>query len=309
MNKKNIFILFIILLLSVSIFYTDIYLLKRNFNSLILKVEKGDGYAKIYKKLGINYTILDKIYFRLNKHSLVYGTYEIKNNITKKELLEFLKNSDTQNVVLTIPEGFTQHKILERIESLGLANKEDMLEALNRVNFPYYHEKDNFDGYLYPETYFIPKNAGADFIAKTILGEFLKKFPEEKYPDKKKFYDNLKLSSIVMFEIYGKEREEVAGVFKHRLRINMRLQSDATLKYELKRMAYKKDLQENKSLYNSYKYEGLPPTPICNPDKETIDIVINAPESKYLFFFMDSKGRTYYSMTHEEHLRKRNEVK
>ena len=73
-------------------------------------------------------------------------------------------------------------------------------------------------------------------------------------------------------------------------------------------MAYKKELENNESLYNTYKHKGLPPTPICNPDKDTIEITINAPESEYLFFFM-SGGKTYYSKTHEEHLRKRNEVK
>lgn len=306
--KKIYITIFSIILISFGLFYTDIFVVKRNFNINSITVEKGDGFLNVYKKLGLSYTVLDKIYFKLNNQNLVTGNYEIKNNITKKELFELLKSTDTQNIVLTIPEGFTQNQIFERIESLGLANKEDMLRALNKVDFPYYHEKDNFDGYLYPETYFIPKNAGADFIAKTILGEFLKKFPSEKYPDKKKFYEDLKLASVVMFETGGDDREKVAGVFKHRLRINMLLQSDATLKYDLGRMAYKKELQNNESLYNTYKHKGLPPTPICNPDKDTIEITINAPESEYLFFFM-SGGKTYYSKTHEEHLRKRNEVK
>ena len=88
----------------------------------------------------------------------------------------------------------------------------------------------------------------------------------------------------------------------------MRLQSDATLKYVLKRKVVKKDVHETMSVYNTYRHKGLPPTPICNPNKKTIKATINAPVSKYLYFFM-SGDKTYYSMTHEEHLKKRNEVK
>ena len=185
-----------------------------------------------------------------------------------------------------------------------------MIAALNSIDFPYFHEKDNYDGYLFPETYFVSSNMSAKEIAKLILDEFMKNFPESDYPDKKKFYEDIKLASIVEFEIGFNEieSENVAGVFKNRLQKGMRLQSDATLKYVLKRKVLKKDLQENMSVYNTYRHKGLPPTPICNPNKKTIKATINAPVSKYLYFFM-SGNKTYYSMTHEEHLKKRNEVK
>ncbi|MBF4805652.1 MAG: endolytic transglycosylase MltG, partial [Pseudoleptotrichia goodfellowii] len=140
------------------------------------------------------------------------------------------------------------------------------------------------------------------------LNEFLKKFPPEKYPDKKKFYEQLKLASIVEAEVSDMaDKPKVAGVFLKRLEIGMKLESDATLKYELGRQALRDELKSNESVYNSYKVKGLPPTPIGNPPVETFKAVEKAEITDDLFFFT-YKGKTYYSKTHEEHLKKRKET-
>ncbi|CAM3081609.1 endolytic transglycosylase MltG [Streptobacillus felis] len=310
MKRKLIILLIALLPLSYS--YMDMSISKKNINQEIVYVEKGDTIKKIYSKFNFKYGIVDKIFLKINPKlaNIKEGMYKFNiGKISKIQLLKGLQEPYIDNITLTIPEGFTQKKLLKRIESLGLAIEEEMLEALNSIDFPFYHEKDNFDGYLYPETYLIPRGTEAKKIAEIILGEFSKQFPPENYNDKKKFYDDIKLASIVEFETGELEhKSKVAGVFKKRLRINMLLQSDATLKYELGRMAYKKELMESESLYNTYKHKGLPPTPICSPSKETIVETINAKEDKYLFFFMDG-GKTYYSETHEEHLRKRRSIK
>lgn len=309
---RKLLALSLILGIPVGYFFTDQFVLKNQINEEIISVEKGDTIKKIYDKYNFNYTILDKIFLKLNPKlsNLKEGMFKFENtNISKFELLNGLQKPYIDNVTLTIPEGFTQKQVFARLEKLGLATEEEMLNALNSVDFPYYHEKDNYDGYLYPETYLIPRGTKPSQIAETILNEFLKQFPSEDYPDKKRFYDDIKLASIVEFETGELEHKaKVAGVFKKRLRINMLLQSDATLKYELGRMAYKKELMESNSLYNTYKHKGLPPTPICSPSKETITETINAKEDKYLFFFMDGEN-TYYSETHDEHLRKRRSIK
>lgn len=72
---------------------------------------------------------------------------------TKYEIFNALSNAKLKQISLVIPEGFTQKQIFERIEKLGLASQDEMLNALNSPDFPYYHLKDNYDGYLYPETY------------------------------------------------------------------------------------------------------------------------------------------------------------
>lgn len=306
--KKYLVLLLLPLIYLIYITISFAYI-PQNLKGKRVEITRGMSYIKVYEKLGIKFNAIDKIYSRISKKTLKEGSFRFDKNISKRELINTL-NKPQGRIKLTIPEGFTQDQVLERIEALGLANKSEMIAALNSIDFPYFHEKDNYDGYLFPETYFVSSNMSAKEIAKLILDEFMKNFPESDYPDKKKFYEDIKLASIVEFEIGFNEieSENVAGVFKNRLQKGMRLQSDATLKYILKRKVLKKDLQENMSVYNTYRHKGLPPTPICNPNKKTIKATINAPVSKYLYFFM-SGDKTYYSMTHEEHLKKRNEVK
>ena len=102
------------------------------------------------------------------------------------------------------------------------------------------------------------------------------------------------------------DKPKVAGIFIKRLEIDMRLESDATLKYELGRQALRGELKTMETPYNSYKVKGLPPTPIGNPPVETFRAVEKAEVTDNLFFFTH-KGKTYYSETHEEHLKKRRE--
>ncbi|WP_066900609.1 endolytic transglycosylase MltG [Streptobacillus notomytis] len=312
MKKKMIIPLLFLLSLAYAII--DFKFNKKEVKEEIIFVGKGETIKKIYEKFNFKYNIFDKIYLKFNPDlsNIKEGKYRFKDKIISKYmLLNGMPNRyiSSDNITLTIPEGFTQKKVLARIERLGLATKEEMIKALNSVDFPYYHEKDNFDGYLYPETYLIPKGAKPLDVAKIILGEFVRQFPPKKYPDKKKFYDDIKLASIVELETGEFEhKSKVAGVFKKRLGINMLLQSDATLKYELGRKAYKKELMKSQSLYNTYKHKGLPPTPVCSPSKETIIETINAKEGEHLFFFMNGKD-TYYSETHDEHLRKRRSLK
>ena len=223
------------------------------------------------------------------------------------EKVKKIKSSETNGVRLTIPEGFTSKQVFARMEALELGTKEEIDKVLSKVDFPYPHENNNFEGYFYPETYIFPENVTTKQVIQTILAEFLKKFPPEKYPDKQKFYDNLKMASIVEAEVPdAADKPKVAGIFLKRLEIDMKLESDATLKYELGRQASRNELKSQNTPYNSYKVKGLPPTPIGNPPIETFKAVLNAEKTDNLFFFT-YKGKTYYSKTHEEHLKKRRE--
>lgn len=202
-------------------FFVDIFLIKYDISNKELIVKKGDNYKRIYKRLGLEHKITDRIFFKIDKKlneekfKLMPGEFEILGKNSKYEIIKAIRNTTLKEIPLSIPEGFTQKQILKRIEYLKLATKEEMIEALNSIDFPYYHLKDNYDGYLYPETYLFHVNVTPKDIAKTILNEFLKHFPSDKYPNKKEFYENLKLASIVEFETSdATQKELVAGVFK-----------------------------------------------------------------------------------------------
>jgi len=309
-NTLKVFyvIIFLILLMLLSFFY-NFFVAKKNYKDVNINVKKGTTFVQIYKDLKLRYGIIDRVYLKLNGGNvkLKVGTYKFNGKLSKYEIIRKIKKSETNGVRLTIPEGFTSKQVFARMEALELGSKEDIEKVLKEMEFPYPHPNNNFEGYFYPETYIFPENVKTKQVIETILNEFLKKFPPEKYPDKQKFYDNLKLASIVEAEVSDMaDKPKVAGIFIKRLEIGMRLESDATLKYELGRQATRNELKSQNTVYNSYKVKGLPPTPIGNPPIETFRAVLNAEKTDNLFFFTH-KGKTYYSKTHEEHLKKRRE--
>ena len=300
--------IFLILFMCLTLFY-NFFVAKKEYNNVNINIKKGTTFPQIYKELKLNYGIVDRAYLKLNggNMKLKVGTYKFNGKFSKYEIIKKIKSSETNGVRLTIPEGFTSKQVFARMEALELGTKEEIDKVLSEVDFPYPHENNNFEGYFYPETYIFPENVTTKQVIQTILAEFLKKFPPEKYPDKQKFYDNLKMASIVEAEVPDAvDKPKVAGIFLKRLEIDMKLESDATLKYELGRQASRNELKSQNTPYNSYKVKGLPPTPIGNPPIETFKAVLNAEKTDNLFFFT-YKGKTYYSKTHEEHLKKRRE--
>ena len=270
----NVFIsVFIIVNL---IFVYSFFMVKKDYKNKNVNITKGKSFQQIYKELGLNYEMIDKIYLKItgNSSNLKIGTYRFNGKYSRYEIVRKIQNKESNGVRLTIPEGFTKKQVYERINALGLGTEAEIDAALKEINFPYPHENNNFEGYFYPETYIFPEGVTTKQVIKTVLSEFLKKFPPEKYPDKNKFYDQLKLASIVEAEVSdAADKPKVAGVFIKRLKIDMKLESDATLKYELGRQALKGELKSKESPYNSYKVKGLPPTPIGNPPFDTFQAV------------------------------------
>ena len=306
---KFFYAIIVILLITVLTVFYNFFVARKEYKNVNVNVKKGTNFSQIYKDLKLNFGILDRIYLKTlgEDFKLKIGTYKFNGKLSKCEILKKLKNRDSNGIKVTIPEGFTKKQVYERLGALGLGSENEINKALSEINFPYPHENNNFEGYFYPETYIFNEGVTTKQVLQTILNEFLKKFPPEKYPDKQKFYDQLKLASIVEAEVSDpSDKPKVAGIFIKRLEIDMKLESDATLKYELGRQALRGELKTKETPYNSYKVKGLPPTPIGNPPVETFREVEKAEVTDDLFFFT-YKGKTYYSKTHEEHLKKRRE--
>ena len=116
------------------------------------------------------------------------------------------------------------------------------------------------------------------------------------------------LASIVEKETgRADERERVAAVFVNRLKANMRLQSDPTILYGLSggKTVWSRPIQKTeiaqKTAHNTYQIDGLPPTPICNPGRASIEAVLNPADTKELFFVADGTGRHVFAETAKEH--------
>lgn len=304
--------IFLVLIISIVMFVNYFFWSKHSYNNVVVDLKKGDTILNVYRELGLDYNLFDRIYSKLDPRisKINIGQYRFNGEFSKYDIVNKLKNDDIDIIKLTIPEGFTSKQVFNRIQELGLGTQLEIEEALNNINFPYKHENQNYEGYFYPETYIFAPNESTQVVIQTILNQFLKEFPIEKYGNDENFYRNLILASIVEAEVIeDNDKEEVAKIFLKRLNINMRLESDATLKYELGRQATARELKEMKTPYNSYRVSGLPPTPIGNPSKKTflfVEKAINNPTDN-LFFFTHN-GKTYYSKTHSEHLIKRRET-
>lgn len=309
MKKKLIGVL--IVLLIGTLFLGNKYLnekkIKRDYN-ITLDLKRGVSLNRFFQELGLD-NLFFKVYLKAEKNSgknIKAGHYEFKGQYTYEDILDVLEEGRDKYTSLTIPEGYSIDEIASLLKAKGYGNKEEMEKAFKKVkDFPYPTPNGNFQGYLYPETYYFSGDITAEKVVNRMLDEFLKKFPPNKYPNKNKFYKELIMASILEREAQiASEKPIMASVFYNRLKKGMKLASDATVNfaygYKKKRMYYK-DLKID-SPYNTYMYKGLPPAPIANPDYDSVMAAINPAKTNYLFFVATGGGKHTFTRTYREHL-------
>ena len=168
----------------------------------------------------------------------------------------------------------------------------------------------SLEGYLFPDTYEVWKDDLLNGLVTKQLNTFDQKVVIPLDADRKaagkSWHEVVTLASIVEGEVpTAADRKIVAGIFLHRMKLGMRLQSDATLNYVMPERNDRPDAQDLaiNSPYNTYDHDGLPPGPIGNPGFSAIDAVIHPTETDYLYFLTDGKGGVLYAKTYDEHLR------
>jgi len=242
---------------------------------------------------------------RSSRGSLKAGEYKIPASSSMSEVLSLLQAGKSLVYKVTIPEGWTTQKALERI-------------AANKVLKGNISDKPA-EGSLLPDTYVFQRGATRDDLVKRMRAA-QKKLLDELWDKRQKNLplktrsEVLILASIVERETgIGAERAQVAAVFVNRLNKKMRLQSDPTIIYglvggkgKMDRPISKKDIAE-KTRYNTYQIDGLPPTPIANPGRAAIAAVLNPDSTNDLFFVADGSGGHVFAKTlksHEENVAK-----
>lgn len=239
------------------------------------------------------------------KAPILAGEYEISPGMTPQAMLSLFQKGSNYQRFVTIPEGRTSYEIVQMLAD------EDELTGEIIVIPP--------EGSLLPETYSYTKGENRNEVIKRMqlaltqaLDEAWENRAEDLPFDTKE--DALVLASIIEKETaHPEERERVAGVFVNRLRRGMKLQTDPTVIYAhtlgepenngrgpLGRRLLKKDLQID-SPYNTYLYEGLPPTPIANAGRLAIQAAVNPEKNSYIFFVADGNGGHNFATTLAEH--------
>ncbi|MEO0088050.1 MAG: endolytic transglycosylase MltG [candidate division WOR-3 bacterium] len=255
------------------------------------------------------FSLYTKIFFK--EKSLKYGYYQLPKNFSEFKILLLLLKKYSIPVFVTIPEGLTIKEIAEILEKKGVCPKEEFLQyttspdVLKKYNifFP------TAEGFLFPDSYEFFTNSSPEVIFDRMCRRFWQIYLDLKRRYKTNLSDStiIILASIVEREAkVDYERPIIASVFLNRLKKGMRLESCATIEYllkERKKILSREDLKIN-SPYNTYRYKGLPPTPICNPSKKSLEAVLNPKKTDYYYFFTKNGITHIFSKTYSEHLNK-----
>ncbi len=227
----------------------------------------------------------------------------------------FARGPAREEIELTVIEGWTIHDIQKMLTDRGVdVRPSDFLASRFADNFSFLKGLPfnvTVEGYLFPDTYRVWKDQLPDALLRKQLDRFAQQTVEIRTGMSqrgKNLHELVTLASIVEKEVrHDADRPIVAGIFLNRLKDGMRLQSDATLNYILQsghdRLSTRE--LETDSLYNSYRYAGLPPGPISNPGKAALEAAFAPTESNYRYFLTDSSGKTYFARTLEEHVKNR----
>lgn len=255
------------------------------------------------------------------------GDYVLDRKMSIVEIVDVLTAGKVTRQVkkLTLIEGWTNKQFAESMEKRGIDTQSNFdLASKNDYSFKFLDiaKPFGYEGFLFPDTYEIPKDGGANELIAHALENFESKIKDKMLQDIQARNLSLKdviiLASIIEREVgrsssvelteevlatMQRERELVASVFYNRLKLGMMLQSDATVNYvtgKSDRQATFEDLEID-SNYNTYKYAGLPPGPIGNPGLDSIMAAIYPAQSDYLYFLSKPSGEAVFGKTIEEH--------
>ncbi|MBU6234660.1 MAG: endolytic transglycosylase MltG [Alphaproteobacteria bacterium] len=269
----------------------------------LVLIESGTGVRAMATQLknegviGEPYAFMAVVKLSGSGQSLKAGEYLFPAHISLNAAIDKIEKGDVYIRKVTVAEGLTSHDVA------AIINAADAMTG--QVAAPP-------EGSVMPDTYTYSRNDDrAKMLARmqTAMTNALdalweKRAPNLPFTTKEQA---LALASVVEKETgIGAERARIAGVFVNRLRAGMRLQSDPTVIYaitkgqsKIERVLYAH--LETDSPYNTYKYAGIPPGPICNPGVAAIEAVLNPETNDYLYFVADGTGGHVFARTMQEH--------
>ncbi|MBC5805755.1 MAG: endolytic transglycosylase MltG [Candidatus Eremiobacter antarcticus] len=235
--------------------------------------------------------------------------YTFPAHLSLREVTDVLRQGGRAPAVwLTIPEGFTAREIAQRVAGAGLSDARTFLQMTRSVDLRIDGAVTRgLEGYLFPDTYLVPRHDDARAIAGLMTAQFLAELPRDHAALAKRLGFTVPqivtIASMVEREAkVDDERAMMAGVYYNRLRIGMPLEVDATIEYAFPR--HKKLLTfadlKLETPYNTYLHGGLPPTPIANPGRKSLLAAFHPATVDYLYYVYRGGGRHQFSRTLEE---------
>lgn len=318
-NIRDILVFILISLITVGLihFYTVLFLpLSPGAEWKEIVIQKGMNFKEITSLLKKERIIKNDFIFDLLGRTfgitkkIRAGYYSLSPSQPLVEVFRTIKKGMIIEFTLTIPEGLTIEDIADTIEKLGFSKREDFISVTSDRGFikSLGLESDSLEGYLFPDTYLMPKGVTPQEIVVRMINRFREVITPEIENRAKEIGFTMRevitLASIIEREVQvDSERTIVSAVYHNRLRKGMPLQADPTAIYGRKRFnerITKKDLK-SESPYNTYRITGLPPGPIANPGLKSIKAALYPADVNYLFFVSKNDGTHHFSRTAKEH--------
>ncbi|HEX5810088.1 MAG TPA: endolytic transglycosylase MltG [Anaerolineales bacterium] len=254
--------------------------------------------------------------------SIQAGEYQLSTAMSAMDVAHELQDATPEQVTFVVLPGWRLEEVAESLPTSGLpVTYDEFLEAVKAPprEFNFLSGADSVEGFLYPDSYIFSRNISS---AEEMIYEMVRNFAAHLTPDLTNgferqgltVYQAVTLASLVEREaVQDDEQPLIASVYLNRLKIGMKLDADPTVQYAIGYNFLQQswwtnpltliDLQVN-SVYNTYIYEGLPPTPIANPGLGAMRAVAFPAESDYIFFRArcDGSGFHEFSETFDEHL-------
>ncbi len=296
-----------------------------------IQIPSGSGASTIAELLYDNGVIASKSEFlstlrRMSaEQSLKSGAFRFTTGASTSEIVDLLvAGPNGDSLTLTIPEGYTVKSIASKVQDANLGiSYDDFINQAKASNYVADYsflegaQNDSLEGFLFPKTYTFEAGVTADTVIRTMLNQFQSELAtlDLTYPQGRglSVAQMVNLASIVEKESDENTRTQVAAVFYNRLN-NMGepnygyLQSDATTAYSVGHDPSGTEVHDANDPYSTYAYQGLPPTPICNPGLAALQAVCSPDQTMiddgyFYFYFWTKDGVTQYafSKTYEEH--------
>jgi peptidoglycan lytic transglycosylase G len=243
------------------------------------------------------------------------GEYRFDRPMRPSEVIQKLARGDVYERLITFPEGLTLREMAAIFESKGFGPAASFVQAAGDPSpvADIDPQARDLEGYLFPETYALPRNTPAERLIRLMADRFTEVYTadlrKEVAASGRTTREVMTIASLVEKETARpEERPIVAGVYYNRLRIGMGLQCDPTVVYALQKAGRytgnitKADLAFD-SPYNTYKHAGLPPGPIASPGRSAIEAAVRPRATDFLYFVSRNDGSHVFAKTLEEHNR------
>ena len=285
---------------------------------VILNIPRGTRTREITDQLvsiGVirsRWTFLAMYSLSWGRRTLKAGEYSFEDPVSPLQVLRKLVQGDVSYEVVVIPEGHNRFEIADIIAEHGFATREEFLRVSENTALlaDLAPEALSLEGFLYPDSYHLPRHATAGLIAERMVARFREIYGEITAAS----YDDSALDVVIIASLVEKEtsrrgeRRVISGVFHNRLKRGMLLQCDPTVIYAAVlegrsvRRLRRSDLEMD-SPYNTYLHSGLPPGPIANPGRQALEAALAPDKTDYLFFVSNANGGHRFSTTLSEHNR------